>query len=112
MIKQTIECPEIHFAGGQVKWYEDKLKNNGDDVKHAIYGLKILPEYFEAAISGRKNFELRRNDRDYKEGDVIILREWDEDQEYTGRSFAVGIKYVLKNCPEYGLQDGYCIFCW
>ncbi|MGC4668415.1 DUF3850 domain-containing protein, partial [Enterococcus hirae] len=38
--------------------------------------LKILPEYFEAVTSGRKKFEIRKNDRDYKVGDRLYLREW------------------------------------
>ena len=30
----------------------------------------------------------------------------------TGKSYANVIKYVLKDCHEYGLMDGYCIFGW
>ena len=32
--------------------------------------------------------------------------------EYTGNELTVGIRYVLKDCIEYGLMDGYCIFGW
>lgn len=31
-----------------------------------IHELKILPEYYEEVKCGNKNFELRKNDRDYK----------------------------------------------
>lgn len=78
-------------------------------IKH---DLKILPEYFEAVISGRKKFELRKNDRDYKVGDLFVLREWEPDKGYTGRDFIQSIGYILKDCPEYGLMDGYIIFSW
>lgn len=44
-----------------------------------IHELKILPEYFDAVISGRKRFEIRKNDRDYKVGDQLILKEWSQD---------------------------------
>ncbi|BDX40303.1 hypothetical protein K6D_03770 [Enterococcus faecium] len=40
-----------------------------------IHELKILPEYFEAVTSGRKQFETRRNDRNFKVGSQLILRE-------------------------------------
>ena len=39
-----------------------------------IIELKILPEYFEAVKSGKKTFELRKNDRDFCVGDILILR--------------------------------------
>ena len=40
-------------------------------------------------------------------GDIIILREYDGD--YTGRSITATVSYVLRNCPEWGLMEGYCI---
>ena len=71
--------------------------------------LKILPQYFEAVRTGTKNFELRKDDRDYQVGDLIHFREWSEGS-YTGRTMALRpICYILRNCSEYGLQDGYCI---
>lgn len=78
------------------------------NIKHE---LKILPQYMDAVISGNKTFELRKNDRDFQVGDTFILREW-ENGKYTGRHFIQAISYVLKDCPEYGLADGYCIFGW
>lgn len=39
------------------------------------HDLKIWPEYFSQMIQGRR-WELRRNDRDYKTGDMIVLRKW------------------------------------
>lgn len=76
--------------------------------KHEI---KILPEYFEPVFRSVKRFELRKNDRDYQVGDRVTLKEWDG-KNYTGNAVTVSIKYVLKDCPEYGLADGYCIFSW
>lgn len=81
---------------------------NKDKTKHEI---KILPQYYEAVSKGIKQFELRKDDRDYQVGDLVRLREWDG-KEYTGNKMIVGIKYVLKDCPEYGLMEGYCIFGW
>ena len=73
--------------------------------------IKILPEYFAPVSVGEKRFELRKNDRDYHAGDSVTMKEWDG-TEYTGNEITVEIKYVLKDCPEYGLMDGYCIFGW
>lgn len=73
--------------------------------------IKILPQYYEAVSKGIKQFELRKDDRDYQVGDLVRLREWDG-KEYTGSKMIVGIKYVLRDCPEYGLMEGYCIFGW
>ena len=42
-----------------------------------IHELKILPEYFKAQKAGKKNFEIRKNDRDYKVGDKLVLKEYD-----------------------------------
>lgn len=34
-----------------------------------VHKLKILPEYYNAQIEGKKNFEIRKNDRNYQVGD-------------------------------------------
>lgn len=70
--------------------------------------LKILPEYFRAVTNREKQFELRKDDRDFKVGDLVILKEWDG-TEYTGRRAMLLITYILRNCEEYGLKEGYCI---
>ena len=40
-----------------------------------IHELKIRREYFDDVESGRKPFEVRRNDRDYHKGDYLLLYE-------------------------------------
>ena len=70
--------------------------------------LKIKPEYFQAVWDGKKKAELRKDDRDYHVGDVLILYEWNG-EEYTGSAIAVRVTHILRDCAEYGLADGYCI---
>lgn len=70
--------------------------------------LKILPQYFHAVWDGYKTFELRRYDRDYKVGDYLLLQEYTGEY-YTGSFIKVLITYILKDCPEYGLDKDYCI---
>ena len=74
-----------------------------------LHELKILPEYFEEVLKGNKRFELRKDDRGYCVGDFLTLHEF-ENGEYTGRHIGVfQIRYILRDCPEYGLDEGYCI---
>ncbi|MED2976614.1 DUF3850 domain-containing protein [Bacillus swezeyi] len=66
--------------------------------------LKILPPYFKAVEDGRKNFEIRKNDRGFREGDNLCLHEW-EDDVFTGRSVDVVITYVI----DYMQKSGYVV---
>lgn len=51
---------------------------------------------FEKVKSGEKRFELRVADFDVKEGDVLVLEEWDpKTKEYTGRKIEKKVDYVL-----------------
>lgn len=38
-----------------------------------------------------------------------IAEEWEPDKGYTGQVALRPVTYVLRNVPEYGLMDGYCI---
>jgi hypothetical protein len=90
---------------------ELKERSNKMDGKFD-HELKTLPRYFEEILCGNKHFEYRYNDRNFEVGDLIKLREWYPGKGYTGHEYFVSIKYILKDCPEIGLPDGYCIFSW
>ena len=70
--------------------------------------LKILPEYFNLVKSGVKTFELRYNDRKFKIGDIIELVTF-LDEHTEPSKLHVKITYVLQNCPQYGLKEGFAI---
>ncbi len=58
---------------------------------------KIWPEYFDAVASGKKKCELRLNDFEINEGDLLILEEWDpKTKEYTGRKIEKKVTSVDK----------------
>lgn len=78
-------------------------------MENKIHELKTWNPYFEHVRLGFKTFELRKNDRDYKMSDEVLLREWDpKTEEYTGRILHRYISYIL-NDPKFGLQEGYVI---
>ncbi|MEK7174676.1 MAG: DUF3850 domain-containing protein [Patescibacteria group bacterium] len=58
---------------------------------------KAWPEYFAVVASGKKNYDLRLNDFEINEGDMLVLEEWDpEVKEYTGRKLEKKVTYVGK----------------
>jgi ASC-1-like (ASCH) protein len=57
--------------------------------------LKIWPEYFEAVRSGKKTFEIRKNDHGFQVNDLLLLQEYNpKTQEYTGRELLVEVTYI------------------
>lgn len=68
--------------------------------------IKLGAEFFDDAAAGRKSFELRKNDRNYKEGDMLEMEEI-KDGKKTGRKCSKRIVYMMENFE--GLEDGYCI---
>lgn len=71
---------------------------------------KILPQYFTEVLAGNKTFELRIDEDNIQVGDTLVLKEWN--QKYTGRFIEIKVTYILRDVPEYGLQEGYCIIGW
>lgn len=68
--------------------------------------LKIQPEYFKEVCTGMKSFEIRRNDRDFKVGDKLLLQEYLPDSEsYTGRVVERKITYITN----YAQKDNYVV---
>ena len=77
-----------------------------------VHELKTWEEYFAAMASGEKNFELRKNDRDFLVGHELLLREYNQQtQSFTGRTLRRKISYLLSGieAEEFGLKQGYCI---
>lgn len=65
---------------------------------------KLWSEYFDRIASGKKKYELRLNDFDISEGDVLVLKEWDRDKtEYTGREIEKHVTEVSR----FKLEDIY-----
>lgn len=73
--------------------------------------LKIIPKYFKEIVDGNKNFEVRKNDRNYKIGDTLILKEYDPiKKNFTGNYAKTTVMYILKDKDfPIGIKEGYCI---
>jgi ParB family chromosome partitioning protein len=76
----------------------------------ATHRIKIKEEYYKEIINGSKTFELRKNDRDYKRGDLVEFSVILKDGKILESKVIYMITYVLKGTPEYGLADDFCIF--
>jgi ASC-1-like (ASCH) protein len=75
-----------------------------------IHDLKCSKPYFEAVATGIKRFELRLNDRNYKVGDLLRLKEYCSFcQDYTGRSVIVSVLYILNLSEFQGNTDNMII---
>lgn len=61
-----------------------------------IHDLKVAGGFFDDIHTGRKRFEVRRNDRDFRVGDVLYLREWCDVLGYSGRACAACVTYLLE----------------
>lgn len=87
--------------------HEEKLDAALSDNKpdHKIHEIKIAAMYYEDVVSGKKSFELRKNDG-YKQGDKLIMLEF-KDGKHTGRIINADIVYMLEDYT--GLAEGYCI---
>lgn len=74
-----------------------------------VHELKLWKMYFDEVFMGYKTFEIRKNDRDFKKGDTLILKEWDSfRQVYTGRQLARKVTFILEG-GSFGLEEGYVI---
>lgn len=63
----------------------------------AVIHKKVWREYFEKITSGKKRFEIRLSDFEVKEGDTLVLEEWNENkEELTGRKIETTVTYVIK----------------
>jgi hypothetical protein len=75
-----------------------------------VHELKTWPDSFCAIweYPYRKNFEIRKDDRGFLEGDLLILREFlPESNTYSGRVLKTTVAYIARGV--YGLPPGLCV---
>lgn len=88
---------------------EERMNNLPSDTKkngQKVHHIKLGASFFGEVERGEKTFELRKNDRDYKKGDILEMMEF-KDGKNTGRMVRVLVTYILTEFA--GLEEGYCI---
>ena len=69
-----------------------------------VHELKCARKFFDAVESGEKHFEIRVDDRPFKIGDTLYLREVDLLLHYTGRATRKRVTFILRG---WGIKHGY-----
>lgn len=82
------------------------------EFRNSLHELKTEPPYFQDVKSGLKSFEVRENDRDYKLGDELLLKEYvpanvekNKAGYYTGAICHRRISYILQG-GQFGIKEG------
>lgn len=74
-----------------------------------VHELKTWDEFMTDIATGKKPFEVRKNDRDFNVGDTLMLKGWDNHfAEYTGMFIEAEVTYILKG-GAWGIEDGYIV---
>ncbi|BDU37170.1 DUF3850 domain-containing protein [Vibrio nigripulchritudo] len=68
--------------------------------KPTHHEIKIESPFFHAVLSGDKTFEIRKNDRDYKVGDTLVL-------DCHGRKSPL---FEITYLTNYAQRNGYVVF--
>ena len=75
-------------------------------MKEMIHDIKCIEPFYSEAEEGKKSFELRKNDRNYKVGDILCQWQF-VDGQITGKNFCQKVIYLLQDFT--GLVEGFCI---
>ena len=75
-----------------------------------VHELKTIDRYFDAVERGDKTFEVRRNDRAFQTGDLLVLVRIEEGFTAlrTGETLKKRVTYLLQG-GQFGIEPGYCV---
>jgi len=79
-----------------------------------IHHLKTWPNPFTAMWKGDKTYEIRKNDRDFGVGDLLVLQEYDPRDgshyrgQFTKRAILARVSYLTEG-GKWGLPEGLCV---
>jgi len=74
-----------------------------------VHELKTLNPHFSAVWDKRKKMEVRNNDRNFSNGDILHLKEYDKNKNvYTGREVLADVTHLLSG-GEFGIDPDHCV---
>lgn len=81
-----------------------------------VHFLKTWPAPFLAVWHGAKRYEVRKDDREFDIGDLLVLACWDPEQPryhaspigFDGRIITARVSYKTRG-GEFGLPEGLCV---
>lgn len=71
--------------------------------------IKCHPKYFSRLASGDKSFEIRKNDRDYQVGDILIIKEFDPEQGWPDHGGYGTITAEITYITDFAQAAGYVV---
>lgn len=74
--------------------------------------LKTIGTVWDAVERGEKRFEVRRNDRFFQSGDIVVLRRLRDDGfgiDWNAGDLRFRVGWMLQG-GQFGLAPGYCVF--
>jgi len=74
-----------------------------------VHRLKTAARWFALQAAGSKRFEIRRNDRDFQPGDLLLLEEIDKAGSFTGSHLLRRVVFMLDASDVDGLAVGFVI---
>lgn len=74
-----------------------------------VHVVKCWPEPFKDTATGRKSYEIRKDDRKYAVGDVLLLRKWSPTMKsYSGDCLTVSVTHKTPG-GNFGLPEDVCV---
>lgn len=82
----------------------------GAEGTQRVHGLKVQTQFWADLWEFRTTAQLRQDDRQYRVGDVLLLREYNPQFGYTGMNCKRRVTHILRHEDvPYGVRRGWCI---
>lgn len=98
----------IEFIESVIAPFLPEKINQSVPLGNQIHVLKTVAPFFDDVWNNRKEFEVRKNDRDFKVGDRLQLLESEPPPGQNPRFILKDIKYILPG-GQYGIESGFVV---